>query len=91
MRRVLCKFYLAGFCPYGRGCKEGGHPRFPESLPRPTIKVEKSAEEVEEERERLREEAERQQEREWERNDNNRRGRGRGRGRGGRRGGGYER
>jgi len=95
VRKTLCKFYLAGFCPYGRACKEGAHPRFPEDLAKPTVKVEKSAEELEADRERLREEAERQQEREWERNENTRRegrGRGRGRGRGGRRGGtGYDR
>ncbi|KAI4114341.1 MAG: hypothetical protein LQ345_004856 [Seirophora villosa] len=65
-RRTLCPFYLAGFCPNGRQCKEGAHPRYPTDLPKPTVKVEKTAEELEEERMRIREEAERE-EREWER------------------------
>lgn len=95
VRKTLCKFYLAGFCPYGRQCKEGAHPRFPEDLPKPTVKVEKTAEEIEAEKERLREEADRQEQREYERNEGNR-GRGRGRGGGGRynsrrRGGGFDR
>ncbi len=90
VRRTLCRFYLAGFCPYGRQCKEGVHPRFPEHLPKPNVKVKKTAEEIEEERERLAQEAERQEQRELERFDGNRwRGRGKsrfgrtGRGRGG--------
>ncbi|MCJ1451839.1 RNA-binding component of cleavage and polyadenylation factor [Mycoblastus sanguinarius] len=93
VRKTLCPFYLAGFCPYGRQCKEGAHPRFPEDLPKPTVKVEKSAEEVELERERLREEADRQEQREYDRNESFRKeGRGRGKGRyGQRRRGGYER
>ena len=83
MRRTLCRFYLAGFCPYGRQCREGAHPRFPEDLPKPTVKVEKTAEEIEAEKERLREEADRQEQREYERNEGNK-GRFRGRGREGR-------
>lgn len=94
VRKTLCRFYLAGFCPYGRQCKEGAHPRFPEHLQNPTVKVEKTAEEIEEERERLREEAERQEQREFDRGDGTR-GRGRGKGRysrgRGRGGGGYDR
>jgi len=93
VRARLCPFYLAGFCPYGRNCKEGKHPRWPEKLPKPTVRVEKSAEELEAERQRIREEAEREEEREWERREGNRRdGRGRGRGRyNQRRRGGYDR
>lgn len=93
VRRHICKFYLAGFCPYGRQCKEGAHPRWPENLPKPTVKVERTAEELEKERQRIREEGEREEEREWERREGNRRdGRGRGKGRyGQRRRGGYDR
>lgn len=95
VRRTLCKFYLAGFCPKGRQCKEGAHPRYPTDLPKPTVKVEKTAEELEEERNRIREEAEREEEREYERRDrmgDRRDGRGRGKGRfGGRRRGGFDR
>lgn len=93
VRKTICKFYMVGFCPYGRQCKEGAHPRWPENLPKPTAKVEKTAEELESERARIREEGEREEEREWERRDGNRRdGRGRGRGRyGQRRRGGFDR
>ncbi|MCJ1310889.1 RNA-binding component of cleavage and polyadenylation factor [Agyrium rufum] len=94
IRKTMCKFYLAGFCPYGRKCKEGAHPRWIENLPKPTVRVEKTAEEIETERARIREEAEREEEREWERRDAGRRD-GRGRGRKGfsgpRRRGGYDR
>ena len=82
VRKRLCRFYLAGFCPYGKPCKEGDHPRWPDNLPKPSIKVEKSAEEVEREKNRIREEGEREEEREWERKDGGRRDmRGRGKGR----------
>ncbi|KAL8873974.1 MAG: hypothetical protein Q9174_000628 [Haloplaca sp. 1 TL-2023] len=94
VRKQICKFYLVGFCPYGRACKEGAHPRYPSDLPKPTVRVEKTKEELEEERIRIREEAERDEEREWERQRNNTRdGRGRGNNRryGGRRRGGYDR
>ncbi len=93
IRKPICKFYLAGFCPYGRQCKEGAHPRYPTDLPKPTVMVEKSEEELEAERARIREEAEKEEEREWERNRGDRRdGRGRGKGRyGQRRRGGYDR
>ncbi|KAK0515482.1 hypothetical protein JMJ35_001516 [Cladonia borealis] len=87
VRRRLCRFYLAGFCPYGKGCGEGVHARFEEDLPKPMVKVEKSAEELEAERERIREEAERQEMRLYG-GDEGGRGRGRGKGRfRGRRGG----
>ena len=69
----MCRFYLAGFCPYGKLCKEGVHPRWPENLPKASIKVEKSAEEVEREKNRIREEGEREEEREWERREGGRR------------------
>lgn len=82
VRKTLCRFYLAGFCPYGKQCKEGVHPRWPENLPKPTSRVEKTAEEIERERNRIREEGEREEEREWERRDGGRRdARGRGKGR----------
>lgn len=92
IKRILCRFYLAGFCPYGRQCKEGSHPRFPEDLPKPTVKVARSANEVEVERDRYKEEVEQREQRDWDRNEGNRRdGRGRGGkrvyGRGGRKGG----
>ncbi|MCJ1437520.1 RNA-binding component of cleavage and polyadenylation factor [Xylographa pallens] len=94
VRKTICKFYLAGFCPSGRQCKEGAHPRWPENLPKPTIKVEKTPEELELEKTRIREEGEREEEREWERRDGNRRdGRSRGARRpyGQRRRGGFDR
>ncbi|MCJ1414355.1 RNA-binding component of cleavage and polyadenylation factor [Xylographa parallela] len=94
VRKTICKFYLVGFCPSGRQCKEGAHPRWPENLPKPTIKVEKTPEELELEKTRIREEGEREEEREWERRDGNRRdGRGRGARRpyGQRRRGGFDR
>ncbi|KAI4254664.1 MAG: hypothetical protein LQ352_002970 [Teloschistes flavicans] len=90
----ICKFYLVGFCPYGPACKEGAHPRFPSDLPKPTVRVEKSAEEMEDDLLRAKEEAEREEEREWERNRGDRRdGRARGKGRfgGARRRGAYDR
>ncbi|KAL1956324.1 hypothetical protein VTO42DRAFT_7407 [Malbranchea cinnamomea] len=67
VRRKLCPFYLAGFCPDGKACKAGAHPRFPENLPKPTVRVEKTEEEKERERQRMREEQEREEERqrEW--------------------------
>ena len=71
VRKFICKFYLAGFCPSGRQCKEGAHPRFPINLPKPTIKVERTAGEIETER-RQREEAMREEkQREWDRRDGN--------------------
>lgn len=67
VRRKLCSFYLAGFCPEGKACTVGAHPRFPENLPKPTVRVEKTEEERERERQRIREEQEREEERqrEW--------------------------
>lgn len=56
----LCPFYLAGFCPEGKGCKYGAHPRFPTDLKKPEVRVEKSPEELE--RERMEREAERERE-----------------------------
>ena len=93
IRKTLCKYYLAGFCPFGRECKQGVHAPWPENLPTPSAKVERSPEEVEEERARIREEGEREEEREWDRRDASRReGRGRGKTRyGQRRRGGYDR
>ncbi|KAI5843724.1 hypothetical protein BZA05DRAFT_410465 [Tricharina praecox] len=49
-RPLMCKFFLAGFCPDGstvagavgggKGCKEGAHPKWvsPATLPLPTVK-----------------------------------------------------
>jgi cleavage and polyadenylation specificity factor subunit 4 len=95
VRKTICSFYLAGFCPYGPSCKEGVHPRWPENLPKPTVKVEKSPEELELARARIREEGEKEEEREWERINAHRESRkdtrGRGRRYGPRRRGGYER
>lgn len=94
VRKTLCRFYLAGFCPYGRQCQEGVHPRWPTTeLSPPTVRVERSAEELERERNRIREEGEKEEEREWERREGNRRdGRGRGgKGRFGPRRRGYDR
>lgn len=89
VRRKLCKFYLAGFCPQGRSCKEGVHARWPadEDLPKPTVKVERSQEEIEKERQKIRDEGEKEDKRDWERKEGNKREGGRG-GRGGRGGGG---
>ncbi|CUS14165.1 unnamed protein product, partial [Tuber aestivum] len=37
VRKQICKFYLAGFCPDGRSnCKEGTHPKWKTGLPAPT-------------------------------------------------------
>ncbi|KAF8434686.1 hypothetical protein BGX38DRAFT_1219135 [Terfezia claveryi] len=39
VRKQICKYYLCGFCPDGaRQCKEGGHPKWIENLPPPTMK-----------------------------------------------------
>ncbi|KAJ5403719.1 hypothetical protein N7509_003590 [Penicillium cosmopolitanum] len=88
VRRRLCMFYLAGFCPEGKACANA-HPRWTENLPRPTMKTEKTEEELEHERALIREEQEREKEREREwRSERGRggggymRGRYRGRGRG---------
>ena len=62
----MCPFYLAGFCPDGKACTNGAHPRWPENLPKPSIKVEKSEEDLERERARIREEQEKEEERERE-------------------------
>ncbi|MCJ1429732.1 RNA-binding component of cleavage and polyadenylation factor, partial [Sticta canariensis] len=57
VRKMLCRFYLAGFCPYGRQCQEGVHTRWPTTeLSPPTVRIERSAEELERERNRIREE-----------------------------------
>jgi cleavage and polyadenylation specificity factor subunit 4 len=66
VRRRLCPFYLAGFCPQGKACQLA-HPRWPENLPKPTVRVEKTEEDLERERARIREEQEREEERqrEW--------------------------
>jgi cleavage and polyadenylation specificity factor subunit 4 len=84
VRKTLCEFYLAGFCPDGPKCKKT-HPRYPTDLPKPTVRVEKTAEEIEEEQRILRENAEREEEKERERyNASGETGAERGRGRGGR-------
>lgn len=90
VRRKLCKFYLAGFCPHGRSCKEGVHARWPtdEDLPKPTVKVERSQEEIEKERQKIRDEGEKEDKRDWERKEGNKREGGRGGGGRGRGGGG---
>ncbi|EGE01719.1 mRNA 3'-end-processing protein [Trichophyton mentagrophytes] len=77
VRRKLCRFYLAGFCPAGKTCTEGAHPRWSENLPKPTVRVEKTQEEIESERARIREEQEREEEREreWRRENRGRDGR----------------
>lgn len=84
VRRQLCVFYLAGFCPDGKKCKDA-HPRWPKELPPPTVKIEKTPEEIEEEQARLREAGEREEMAERERYGGGR-GRGGWRGRGGDRG-----
>ncbi|KAB8074159.1 mRNA cleavage and polyadenylation specificity factor complex subunit [Aspergillus leporis] len=87
VRRRLCQFYLAGFCPEGKACVDA-HARWIENLPKPSIRVEKTEEELERERFLIREEQEREKEREREwRSERGRgggfmRGRFRGRGRG---------
>jgi cleavage and polyadenylation specificity factor subunit 4 len=78
VRKTLCEFYLAGFCPDGKNCKKA-HPRWPTDLPKPTIKVERDPEEIAEEQRQLRENAEREEEREREKYGG---GEGGGRGRG---------
>lgn len=76
VRRTLCPFYLAGFCPDGPTCVNA-HPRWPENLPKPTVRVEKTEEDLERERQKIREEQEREEEREREWRRENRRGDGR--------------
>lgn len=78
VRRKLCPFYLAGFCPDGRACLHGAHPKWPEHLPKPMVRVEKTEADIEREKARIREEQEREEEREreWRREN---RGRGGGR------------
>jgi cleavage and polyadenylation specificity factor subunit 4 len=77
VRKKMCPFYLAGFCPEGRACTEGAHPRWPETLPKPSVRVEKSEEDLERERARIREEQEKEEEREreWRRENRGRDGR----------------
>ncbi|KAK4100645.1 hypothetical protein N658DRAFT_450645, partial [Parathielavia hyrcaniae] len=43
VRRRLCDYYLAGFCPDGRACRVGAHPRWvgEEELERPRVREEK--------------------------------------------------
>lgn len=101
VRKTICTLYLAGFCPAGKQCRAGAHPRWPENLAPAIAKAYKTAEEIELEKVRMREEGEKAEERDWERRDGNRRegqgrggGGGRGKGRfGGKRrgGGGYDR
>lgn len=59
IRKVLCEFYLAGFCPEGKACKKS-HPRWPKNLPKATMRVIKTVEELEEEQRILIENAERE-------------------------------
>jgi len=66
IRRRICPFYLAGFCPEGKACQEGAHPRWTENLPKPTPRVEKTEEEIEREKALIREEQEKEEERERE-------------------------
>jgi cleavage and polyadenylation specificity factor subunit 4 len=82
----LCKFYLAGFCPDGKQCKEGAHARWAkdEDLEKLEVRVERDPAEVEAEIARRREEAEREEERQREQYGSQRGGRGgRWQGRGG--------
>lgn len=39
-QQIMCRFFLAGFCPDGRTCKEGAHPKWtpPGVLQAPTLK-----------------------------------------------------
>lgn len=78
IRKKMCPFYLAGFCPDGPMCKEGVHARW-ETVEKPTVKVEKTKEEIEQDREKMREHAEKEEEkdREWRRENRGRYGRGR--------------
>ena len=71
VRKIICKYYLAGFCPYGRQCNEGAHPRFPTNLPKPTIKVERTAEEIEAERKQREDAMREEKQRDWDRRDGN--------------------
>lgn len=76
-RKILCPYYVAGFCPEGKGCTKGAHPRWPENLPPPTVRVEKTQEEIEADKARIREEQEKEEEREreWRRENRGRDGR----------------
>ncbi|CAK7226776.1 RNA-binding component of cleavage and polyadenylation factor [Sporothrix curviconia] len=43
-RKAICPYYLAGFCPDGRTCKEGAHPKWsPVALVAPQVAAEKAA------------------------------------------------
>jgi cleavage and polyadenylation specificity factor subunit 4 len=79
VRGKLCKFYVAGFCPDGRDCKEGAHPSFSDKLPKPSVRLERSKEEMERETREKEKEAQEEREREW-RKDRDAGGSGRGRG-----------
>jgi cleavage and polyadenylation specificity factor subunit 4 len=59
----LCPYYLAGFCPEGKSCKNGAHPRFPTDLKKPEVRVQKSKEELEKEKEQREQELEKEEER----------------------------
>jgi cleavage and polyadenylation specificity factor subunit 4 len=67
----LCPYYLAGFCPEGKACKNGAHPRFPTDLKKPEVRVEKSKEEIDREKAEREMEREREEERERDREDRN--------------------
>ncbi|CAK7206547.1 RNA-binding component of cleavage and polyadenylation factor [Sporothrix eucalyptigena] len=46
-RKAICPYYLAGFCPDGRTCKEGAHPKWsPVALVAPQVAAEKAAAEA---------------------------------------------
>ncbi|KAK0748033.1 hypothetical protein B0T21DRAFT_419502, partial [Apiosordaria backusii] len=69
LKRNICLYYLAGFCPDGKQCKQGAHPRWTrdELMEKPTVKVEKTAEELEREEQERERHRERERERDMER------------------------
>jgi cleavage and polyadenylation specificity factor subunit 4 len=62
---------MAGFCPDGKTCKEGAHPKFPTDLKKPEVRVEKTKEEIEQERLERERQREREDEEEREREERN--------------------
>ncbi|VBB71766.1 Putative mRNA 3'-end-processing protein [Podospora comata] len=69
LKRNICLYYLAGFCPDGKQCRQGAHPRWTkdELMEKPTMKVEKTAEELEREEQERERHRERERERDMER------------------------
>jgi cleavage and polyadenylation specificity factor subunit 4 len=68
-KEKLCPYFLAGFCPEGKACKNGTHAKFPMDLKKPEVRVEKTKEELDQERAEREAQREREDEQERERDE----------------------